>query len=323
MKRLLLFVVLAVLALPAERARLDLRRRVRLAVLRLAPTTLRRRRERLQRRRTARRRGRQRHIGSDPRTASRSTCARPTAASSQEAGSPVRLSDGPNYVVVRRLRRRRPPGPRGRRTSSAGRHRPGAQPGRAASPRPRHRHPSPPEAARSRPPTSTATGVWISSSAAGTTPSSACCTRQGNGLRLRTRVRQSAPTRARSRSATSTATAARTSPSRTAGCDTRHDPAAQRDGTASSRSARFPSATRPAGIAAGDFNGDGRVDVAVVELRPTTRSNCCCATPRNNGFDGDGAAVAVPTGPIGPRGRRLRPQRHARRSRSPARRAAP
>ena len=118
-------------------------------------------------------------------------------------------------------------------------------------------------------------------SASGTAPSVRVFTRHGQRLRPGGELHhrhEPAPDR---RSATSTATAAPTSPSRTRAATASRSCCATGSGTAfASEGARSPSAPSRRTSPPADFNARRPHRRRRRQLRPTTPSSCCCATPR-------------------------------------------
>ena len=124
-------------------------------------------------------------------------------------------------------------------------------------------------------------------------------------------LRRRGPTRARSRSPTSTATADPRPRGRQQRQRATYDPARQRRRHLRAEGAAVTGGRRPAGIAAADFDGNGRPDLAVTNYGDSTVS-VLLRDAANNGFTPDaGSPVAVGASPLRIATGRLRPQRHA------------
>ena len=79
---------------------------------------------------------------------------------------------------------------------------------------------------------------------------------------------------------TSTATASPTWPSANAGSNTRQRAAGQRQRHLPDRQSTSPSGTGPDSVAVGDFNGDGKPDLAAANQSGNTVSVLLNTTPR-------------------------------------------
>ena len=162
----------------------------------------------------------------------------------------------------------------GRRDSLGGVHAEKARRTRRATPR-----------TRPTPRTSTATAAWTSRPTTATRQTFSVFLRQpGGGFAEEARLAVPERRRATARSATSTATGYPDFAS-AASRRGRRGPDPQSAAAASRARRRRRSAASRARSATGDFNGDGRADMAVAQLGYATRSRSCCATPPNNGFD--------------------------------------